>query len=50
MPSSHLPRTPCDKFVYDFMCDFWGIIGSLPEAVLDFLPSKPSVPVELIAT
>ena len=28
MPSSHLPRTPCDKFVYDFLCDFWGIVGS----------------------
>ena len=27
MPSSHLPRTPCDKFVYDFPCDFWGIVG-----------------------
>ena len=27
MPSSHLPRTPCDKFVYDFPCGFWGIIG-----------------------
>ena len=27
MPSSHLPRTPCDKFVYDFLCDFWGIVG-----------------------
>ena len=23
MPSSHLPRMPCDKFVYDFLCDFW---------------------------
>ena len=27
MPSSHLPRTPCDKLVYDFPCDFWGIVG-----------------------
>ena len=27
MPSSRLPRTPCDKFVYDFPCDFWGIVG-----------------------
>ena len=27
MPSSHLPWTPCDKFVYDFPCDFWGIVG-----------------------
>ena len=28
MPSSHLPRTPCDiKFVYNFQCDFWGIVG-----------------------
>ena len=27
MPSSHLPRTLCDKFVYDFLCDFWGIVG-----------------------
>ena len=27
MPSSHLPRTPCDKFVYNFPCDFLGIIG-----------------------
>ena len=25
--SSHLPRTPCDKFVYDFPCDFGGIVG-----------------------
>ena len=24
MPSSHLPRKPCDKFVYDFPC---GIVG-----------------------
>ena len=23
MPSSHFPRTPCDKFVYDFRCDFF---------------------------
>ena len=23
MPSSHLPRTPCDKFFYDFPCDFF---------------------------
>ena len=23
MPNSYLPRTPCDKFVYDFQCDFW---------------------------
>ena len=27
MPSSHLPRTPCDKFVYDFPCDVLGIVG-----------------------
>ena len=27
MPSSHLPRTPCDKFVFDFPCDFLGIVG-----------------------
>ena len=27
MPSSHLPRTLCDKFVYDFPCDFLGIVG-----------------------
>ena len=27
MPSSHLPRTSCDKFVYDFLCDFLGIVG-----------------------
>ena len=27
MPSSHLPRTPCDKSIYDFPCDFWGIVG-----------------------
>ena len=27
MPSSHLPRTPCDKFVYEFPCDFLGIVG-----------------------
>ena len=27
MPSSHLPRTPCDKFIYDFPCDFGGIVG-----------------------
>ena len=27
MPSSHLPRTPCDKFVYDFPCHFGGIVG-----------------------
>ena len=27
MPSSHLPRTPCDKFVYKFPCDFGGIVG-----------------------
>ena len=27
MPSSHLPRTPCDKFVYDFPCDCLGIVG-----------------------
>ena len=28
MPSSHLPRTLCDKFVYDFPCDFFfGIVG-----------------------
>ena len=27
MLSSHLPRTPCDKFAYDFPCDFLGIVG-----------------------
>ena len=27
MPSSHLPRTPCDIFVYDSLCDFLGIVG-----------------------
>ena len=27
MPSSHLLRTPCDKCVYDFPCDFWVIVG-----------------------
>ena len=27
MPSSHLPRTLCDKFIYDFPCDFLGIVG-----------------------
>ena len=27
MPSSHLPRTPCDKFIYDFPSDFLGILG-----------------------
>ena len=27
MSSSHLPRTPCDKFVYNFPCDFWAIVG-----------------------
>ena len=27
MASSHLPRTLCDKFVYDFPCNFWGIVG-----------------------
>ena len=27
MLSSHLPRTPCDKFVYNFLCGFWGIVG-----------------------
>ena len=28
MPSSHLPRTPCDKFAYDFHCAiFFGIVG-----------------------
>ena len=26
MPSSNLPRTLCDKFVYDFPCDFLGIV------------------------
>ena len=26
MPSSHLPRTPCDKFFYDILCDFFGIV------------------------
>ena len=23
MPSSHLPRTPCDKMFYDFLCNFF---------------------------
>ena len=23
----HLPRTPCDKFLYDIPCDFLGIVG-----------------------
>ena len=27
LPGSIWPRTPCDKFVYDFPCDFWGIVG-----------------------
>ena len=27
MPSSHLPRTLCDIFVYDFPCKFLGIVG-----------------------
>ena len=27
MPSSHLPRMPCDKFVYNFPCNFLGIVG-----------------------
>ena len=27
MPSSHLPRTLCDKFANDFLCDFCGIVG-----------------------
>ena len=27
MPSSHLPWTPCDNFVYDFPCNFLGIAG-----------------------
>ena len=27
MPSSHLPQTPCDKFIYDFLCNFLGIVG-----------------------
>ena len=27
MPSSHLPRTLCDKFLYDFPCEFLGIVG-----------------------
>ena len=26
MPSSHLPQTPCDKFFYDILCDFFGIV------------------------
>ena len=26
MPSSHLPRTLCDKFFYDFPCNFFGIV------------------------
>ena len=31
MLSSHLPRAPYDKFVYDFLCNFYyffGIVGS----------------------
>ena len=27
MLSSQLPRAPCDKFVYDFLCDFGGMVG-----------------------
>ena len=27
MLSSHLPRALCDKFVYDFLCSFLGIVG-----------------------
>ena len=27
MPTSHLPRTPCNKFSYNFLCDFLGIVG-----------------------
>ena len=27
MPGSHLPRTPCDNFNYDFPCDLGGIVG-----------------------
>ena len=27
MPSSHLPRAPCDKFVCDIPCGLWGIVG-----------------------
>ena len=27
MPSSHLPRMPCDKFFYDFLCNFFCIVG-----------------------
>ena len=26
MLSSHLPRTPCEKFVYNFPCGFGGIV------------------------
>ena len=26
MPSSHLPRMPCDNIFYDFPCDFFGIV------------------------
>ena len=29
MLSSHLPRAPCDEFVYDFPCSFLGIVRSL---------------------
>ena len=25
--NSHLSRAPCDKFVYDFLCNFGGIVG-----------------------
>ena len=28
MLSSHLPWTPCNKFVYDIPGGFWGIIGA----------------------
>ena len=34
MPNSHLPRTPCDKFVYDFPCDILGIVAWLRATAL----------------
>ena len=27
MPRLHLPRSSYDLFVYDFLCDFFGIVG-----------------------
>ena len=38
MPSSHLLRAPCDKWVYDFPYDFSGTVGGYgPRASCDFL-------------